>query len=89
MFTRESLMESEWYQDRFQARREVDRSPLEARIKSLKIFLNKEHYAEKALHLELREKLAKTTRQLEELRKHPKKALSKLAGTIGTNPSLL
>lgn len=89
LFTRESLVESDWYQDRLQAKVEVDRELLERQASHLEAFLRKDHYAEEGERLEIRKKLATINEQLAALKKRPKEALDRLIGTLGADPSLL
>ncbi|MFT5467022.1 MAG: hypothetical protein ACI8UO_002125 [Verrucomicrobiales bacterium] len=89
MFTREQLLASDWYQDRLQAKVEVDRALLEKQARHLEEFLGKDHYAAEAKRLGIEARLAELQEQLEALRKRPKEALDRLTGTIGADPSLL
>ncbi len=89
LFTRESLMESDWYQDRLQAKIEVDRKLLEKQAQHLAAFLEKDHYALESERLRIREKLDSVNTHLDQLRKHPKDELERLVGTLGADPALL
>ena len=89
LFTREQLLASEWYQDRLQAKTEIDRALYEKQARHLEEFLNKEHYAQEAERLQIREKLDQVRERIEALRKRPKEALDRLTGTIGADPSLV
>ncbi|MEO0446593.1 MAG: hypothetical protein AAF191_11025, partial [Verrucomicrobiota bacterium] len=89
MFTRDALLESDWYQARLQARLEVDRALMERQVSYAKSFLSKTHYQEVAPALHLSEKLGVVEERLNAIRRKPQDELERLRGTLGTDPAML
>lgn len=89
LFTLESLMESEWYQARLDAKLDVDFRLLERQLQYLNQFLEKEHYATVAKKLEIQARRDLVTKRLEDLRKRHAAEVDRLSGTIGVDPALV
>ena len=84
LFTREYLLESEWYQERLKSQQAKDIQSWKAHINYLENFLAKPSYAGVANRLDIKSKLAKAREQL--ARCSSKEHLSSLVGTIGRQP---
>ena len=87
LFTRESMLASEWYQARLRARAWVEHARLESGIRYLEKFLADPNNAEDAAELDIPGRLAAAKSRLDSVKlRDPVKAL---AGTLGTDPSVL
>ncbi|MFO1524141.1 MAG: hypothetical protein U1F77_20310 [Kiritimatiellia bacterium] len=87
LFTRESMLASEWYQARLRARAWVEHDRLESGIRYLESFLADPNNADDAEELGLAARLAAARTRLEAVKtRDPLKAL---AGTLGTDPAVL
>jgi len=84
MFTREYLLESDWYQERLEIKRQRDISLWRRHVHSLKQFLNLASHADAAEQLEITERLESAQTKLEQVQSH--KYLTGLVGTIGADP---
>ena len=86
LFTRESLLASDWYRARLEAQRTVDIHLAESQARYLETFLTRANYADVASRLNVRERLdhslaaAKTARE--------PAYLKKLVGTLGAEPAI-
>jgi len=89
LFTREVLLESDWYQDRLQARLGVMRSDLNRQAEALRNFLSRPYYHEVASRLGIPEKLTRVEEELQALRRRPQDELARLRGTIGADPAVM
>ncbi len=84
LFTRESMLKSDWYKARIEMRRQVETGHLTRGIAYLKEFLDKPVYKRVAGNLEIKERLA-------EIEKEASRAKSEgylhfLTGSLGTDP---
>ena len=86
LFTRESLLTSDWYRARLDAKREVDRALLERQASYLERFLARTNYADVAQRLDIRGRLARIV-NAGRLVRDPA-YVEKLQGTIGVDPSI-
>ncbi len=84
MFTREYLLESEWYRDRLLDKQLHDIALWQNHVEYLKDFLQKKSHEDEIERLNLREKLDNAKKHLDEA-KSPA-YIKKLSGTIGLDP---
>ena len=84
MFTREYLLQSDWYSLRLAKKQEVDLAFWQRNIKYLEAFLSQENRAETAKELQLKSRLDFARRQLE--RVSDSAFLEELVGTLGRDP---
>jgi hypothetical protein len=84
LFTRESMLASEWYVDRLKARQKTDLKLWDRHVRSLKAFAAKANYAEEAERLGVSDRLIQAEKILEIVRsaEYP----NQLRGTIGVQP---
>ena len=84
LFTRESMLASDWYAARLKARQKADIKLWDRHVRSLKAFGAKANYAEEAERLGVSERLSRAQKALEIVRSadYPKT----LRGTIGVQP---
>ena len=86
LFTRESLLASDWYRARLEAQRIVDTHLAETQVRYLEKFLARPNYADVATRLNIRDRLAGATAAAQAARAPD--YLEKLAGTIGAEPAI-
>ncbi len=84
LFTRESLLASDWYAARLVAKQKVDRNLWRRHVDYLNAFLRKPSHADVAENMRISERLAQARKTLEEI--DSLKYLEKLAGTLGAEP---
>lgn len=84
MFTKSYLLKSAWYQKRLATKQERDIALWERHVAYLRSFLSKENHTEAIGQLNLNDRLAKASKNLEEARSAG--YLKKLHGTIGADP---
>jgi hypothetical protein len=84
LFSRESLLASDWYAARLEAQREVDSHLWERHARYLEKFLQRTNYADVAAQLDIRGRLERVARNAEATRQ-PGYAKS-LTGTLGAEP---
>jgi hypothetical protein len=84
LFTRESMLASDWYSERLKARQTADIKLLDRHVRSLKAFVAKPNYAEEAERLGVADRLKYAQKSLEKVRSadYP----DQLRGTIGVQP---
>lgn len=87
LFTREHLLQSEWYAARLEAQQRRDIAQWDARIEYLEKLLTRENYADVAAQLDIREKLAAARAAAAAARERSYTA--KLVGTLGVDPALV
>lgn len=87
LFTRESLLASEWYQARLTAKAEVDRALWARHASYLESFLQKSNYQGELRRLRIEERLAKA--KLMKERVDSPNYRDELIGMIGTDPALV
>ena len=83
-FTREALLESDWYKQRLEIKQERDVALTKRHIKSLGDFLNKKGYEMEAKRLEIASKLEKMKTDLDFISSPD--YLTFLEGTLGADP---
>jgi hypothetical protein len=84
LFTREYLMESDWYQERLRIKQERDCALWKRHIQNLSAFLEKPNYVEEAERLDIVGRLADAKAELYRV-EHPN-YLESLKGTLGADP---
>jgi hypothetical protein len=84
LFTRESLLASDWYQARLKAKQRLDRALWRRHAGYLDRFLKKSSYADEAARLDIAGRLALSRRTLEAIEQPA--YLEQLHGTIGAEP---
>ncbi len=84
LFTRESLLASDWYSERLAAKQRLDLRLWQAHAKYLQTFLEKKHYQAEAERLHIKERVDKAWDTYHGV-KSPE-YLVKLRGTIGLQP---
>jgi len=86
LFTRESLLASDWYRARLEAQRSVDGSLGRMQAKYLEEFLLRPNYADVATRLDIRRRLTKVSAAAAETQAPG--YLAKLKGTLGAEPAI-
>ena len=81
LFTRESMLASDWYAERLAAKQEIDCQHWERGVRALQSFLGKANYAEEAARLGIVSRLEHARRTLESVR--APSYLKMLSGSIG------
>ena len=84
MFTRESLLKSDWYKERLEIKQARDINLWRHHVASLEDFLNLESHADAAERLNIPSQLEKARQKLSALQKP--EYLESLVGTIGADP---
>ncbi len=84
LFTRESLYSSPWYEERLQAKQEIDVRLWQRHVQHLEEFLTKPSYEDETRRLGIRERLARARETVEAVSSAGH--LEALRGTIGANP---
>jgi hypothetical protein len=84
MFTRENLLESDWYQERLEIKRQRDVALWQRHVDTLQNFLDDADYADEAERLAIPARLEVAMQKLETA-KHPD-YLKGLVGTLGADP---
>jgi hypothetical protein len=84
MFTRESLINSQWYQDRLLKKQQVDLDLWARKISYLEGFMERPGYGRMAEQLQIPEKLAEARKELANTKTDA--YLKDLVGTIGADP---
>ncbi len=87
LFTRESLLASDWYQARLDAKVVVDRSLCERHVAYLESFLTKPNYYSELRRLSIHERHAKAKNTLERVSSPAYRA--SLVGMTGADPALV
>jgi hypothetical protein len=87
LFTRESVLASDWYRARLEAQRAMDAHLWESHAHYLEKFLSRANYTDVAVRLDIRGRLAHATSALHAARSPT--GLEKLTGTIGVEPGLV
>jgi hypothetical protein len=86
LFTRESLLASEWYQKRLEAKQRIDLRLWQRHVHYVERFLNKPSYADEVERLGIRQRLSLARVMIERV-KRPE-YLDELKGTLGAEPVL-
>lgn len=84
MFTREYLLESEWYKDRLFTKQKRDIELWEKNVSYLENFLSRVSHAETIVKLNIHDRLSHAKEQLEWVKSNT--YLQRLNGTIGVDP---
>ncbi len=87
LFSRESLLDSDWYKARLAAKQTIDIDAWRRHITYLNRFLNKANYAEEAARLGVANRLAEARVTL--ARVQSPAYLDELVGTLGAEPTLV
>jgi hypothetical protein len=87
MFTRESMIASDWYQARLDAKVAVDRALWERHIAYLENFLQKPNYQGELRRLRIQERLNTARAMADHVRSKPYR--DSLNGMLGTDPELV
>ncbi|MFN5074371.1 MAG: hypothetical protein ACK5MO_02140, partial [Planctomyces sp.] len=83
LFTLESMLQSEWYQERLQKRQEREQSLWQRHVQSLDTFLNSSDYNEEKLHLDIVGRLDFARQMLAKV--SATDYLTALSGTLGAD----
>jgi hypothetical protein len=86
LFTRESLLTSDWYRGRLEAQRTIDAHLWESQGRYLEKFLARPNYADVATRLDIRGRLTHATAAAHAA--HAPAYLEKLTGTLGAEPAV-
>ena len=88
LFDRESVLASDWYQDRLKAKLTLRKKHLSFQISSLEKFLAQPYYAGEAERLRIPEHLEQVRQRLDIAENNPQKYLDGLQGSLGADVSL-
>jgi hypothetical protein len=88
LFDRDTVMASDWYAARLEAKRALQVRLLQQHVASLEQFLERKNYAREAERLNLSARLAETKSELSALQSDPGAYLAKVRGTAGVDVSL-
>jgi hypothetical protein len=86
LFTRESLLASDWYRGRLEAQRKIDAALADSQSRYLEKFLARANYADVAARLDIRSRLAQTLAASRAAGSPD--YLKKLTGCIGAEPAI-
>ena len=86
LFTRESLLASDWYHARLEAQRTIDTHLNDSQADYLEKFLARPQYADVATRLDIRRRLARAVEACHTARTPA--YLEKLTGTLGAEPAI-
>ncbi|MGJ8638203.1 MAG: hypothetical protein ACSHYA_02315 [Opitutaceae bacterium] len=84
MFTRESMLKSDWYQERLVSQQTADKAAWTKHVKYLKEFLNKSSHSDVAKRLKVESRLTAASEQLDKV--SSTKYIDSLVGTLGRQP---
>jgi hypothetical protein len=84
MFTREYLVESDWYAQRLAAKQRIDAHVWQRHVEALEAFLQRPGYADEAERLNIRATLARAKEALTEVQSA--EYLARLQGSLGAHP---
>ena len=84
MFTREYLLESDWYRERLEVKQQREINLWRRHIQSLEDFIARPHYTEVVKRMKLEERLQCARGKLEQV--ESQEYLDNLVGTIGADP---
>jgi phosphoenolpyruvate carboxykinase (diphosphate) len=84
LFTRETMLASDWYAERLKARQRADIKLWDRHARSLKAFIAKANYAEEAIRLGISDRLTNAHQSLQKVRSAD--YIEQLRGTIGVQP---
>jgi hypothetical protein len=86
LFTRESLLTSDWYRARLEAQRTIDAHLWESQVHYLEKFLARPNYADVATRLDIRGRLTHAAAAARAA--YAPAYLEKLTGTLGAEPAV-
>ena len=86
LFTRESLLKSDWYQARLEAQRTIDAWLADNQARYLEKFLGRSNYADVAVRLDVRSRLAQSIAAARAA--NSADYVKKLVGTLGAEPAI-
>jgi hypothetical protein len=86
LFKRETLLQSDWYRARLEARQAIDARLAEDQMRYLEKFLRLDSYADVAARLDIPGKLARARTEAAAVRKP--EFIDRLIGTIGAEPAI-
>jgi hypothetical protein len=84
MFTREYLLESDWYRERLEVKQQRDIDLWTRHVNSLMTFIDDVAYADVARRLDVTDRFARASEKLEHVRS--REYLQELVGTLGADP---
>jgi hypothetical protein len=84
LFTRESMLGSDWYAERLRAKQTIDSRLWQRHVSYLTKFITKPHYAEEAARLHIEERLHKARHEIKRI--NAPAYLEELRGTLGASP---
>jgi hypothetical protein len=84
LFTREYLVESDWYAQRLATKQRIDAHVWQSHVEALEAFLVRPGYADEAQRLNVRATLARAKEALTEVQSP--EYLSRLQGSLGAHP---
>jgi hypothetical protein len=88
LFTRESVLSSDWYRARLEAKTALRVRTIRSHVVALEEFLERKHYEKEAERLKLAERLVQTKAALATLEGSPEAYIQSIVGTIGLDPSV-
>ncbi|MCB1202765.1 MAG: hypothetical protein KDN18_00785, partial [Verrucomicrobiae bacterium] len=88
LFSRESVLSSDWYRARLVAKTELRVRTIRSHVVALEEFLERKHYEKEAVRLRLAERLVQTKAALATLEGSPEAYIQSIIGTIGLDPTL-
>ena len=87
LFNRDAILESEWYQERLDAKAKVDQALWQRHVDNLEEFLSKPHYEDQIKNMGIRRRLKHAQTILDHVNSPKYREL--LVGMIGTDPTLV
>ena len=87
LFTRKSILASEWYRGRLSAKQRLDVQMWQRHVKQLETFLGRETHTDEAARLGLAARLKEAQQQLRDV--GTTEYLARLEGTLGVDASLV
>lgn len=88
LFTRESVLASDWYRERLVAKKDLRVRTIRSHVVALEDFLERKNYEAEAERLRLADRLVQTRISLANLENDPEAYLQSIIGTIGLDPSI-
>ena len=85
-FTRETLLDSEWYRERLSTRQKVEVYLWEQHLEALKRFADEPMYDEVEVEMNIPDRIRRATKHFERVKE--KSYVNSLIGTLGTDPCL-
>ena len=89
LFDRETVLASDWYQQRLDAKLRQKKSILNRHVEALEAFMKKENYQSEVERLGLADRLAATQAKLDALTSDPAAYLEQMRGSIGADPAVV